>query len=108
MESPLQPASRRMNVLSIIALAIDLVMLPALCLMTFSALNPYLLGIPLLAVGAALVMSIFGLVQIHRSNGTQGGRGFAIAAITISGLIFLTTCALLAFGAFAAMAGGAY
>jgi hypothetical protein len=84
-----------MNAISVIgmitSLVLPLIMLP----MVFSLLNPFLLLLPVTGEALALVMGIVGLVQIKKSKGAQGGRGFAITAIVLSMLVFLTVCVVI-------------
>jgi Domain of unknown function (DUF4190) len=53
--------------------------------------------IPLMLLGqiTGLILGIIALRKIKQSRGTVGGKGFAIAGVTISGLILLFMIGLL-------------
>jgi hypothetical protein len=88
METPVKPAKRRLNILSLIGLAISLPFPVLLCMLASSQMPMEFMAVPLFGQLIALALCVIGLIQIRRSAGVQSGRGFAIAGVVLGVLVF--------------------
>ena len=90
-ETPAKPKNNTMAMVSFIS------GLGTFLLVCLSAAVNFMSFISMLGSLVAVITGAIGLGQIKKSNGAEGGRGFAITGLVLGILFFLLSCLLIVF-----------